>query len=324
MKNWCLTDPAVRKGAYWPRIEACYSRTWEQYDMPPHFHNREELMYVLKGWCRVHLFDYAMDPLTQDIRITGGRTERLGPGEFIYLEQGLLHALEVPETSYMLNAEFRVTEDAGALLTIGGLAEKSPDVGALLGREAATLRGNDDSGLLLRPLEQAIFEFSKPLHGDPVLADVLMAEMLLRMAGILRARALRSNALVYARGAADYISAHIDEDIRIDAVAARVGVAPGYLQRIFKQAIGMTIIEYLNHLRVEQSKRLLMYTDDSIIDVAVACGFNSRQHFFRVFSATTGMSPQQYRQEHPTRHVQHVFLFDDVEDHSYDRNGRRR
>ena len=80
MKNWCLTDPAVRKGAYWPRIEACYSRTWEQYDMPPHFHNREELMYVLKGWCLVHLYDYQQDPATQNVRVLRRRTERLGPG----------------------------------------------------------------------------------------------------------------------------------------------------------------------------------------------------------------------------------------------------
>ena len=61
-----------------------------------------------------------------------------------------------------------------------------------------------------------------------------------------------------------------------------------------------------------------------ILDVAVATGFNSRQHFFRVFSAVTGMSPQQFRKEHRARSLPQTFLFDNAVDHSYSELDRRR
>ena len=308
--------------AGWPRVEACYSRTWDHYAMPPHFHNRTEIMYVLKGWCLVHLYDYQPDPVTQNVRMLRRRTERLGPGEFILLDQGVLHELEVPEVNYMLNAEFLMAADEAAPLTLGRLAAASPELEALLTRPTRTVRSMDDSGLLLKALEQVILEFSRGAPRNQPLADILTAELLLRVAACVKGNAIKSNAMNYARRAADYIEEHLSDDIRVADVAREVGVAVAYLQRVFRQAMGMTMVEYLNRQRVEQSKRLLMFTDEPIVDVAVASGFNSRQHFFRVFSAVVGTSPQQFRQEQRTRQAQELYIFGDVDDHSYDRSGR--
>jgi len=84
--------------------------------------------------------------------------------------------------------------------------------------------------------------------------------------------------------------------------------------------VGLTIVEYINHLRIEQSKRLLIYTDDSVLDIALASGFNSRQHFFRVFNTVAGISPQQYRQENHPMHSQQIYRFDNVKDVFYEEN----
>ena len=105
--------------------------------MPPHFHNRAEIMYVLKGECLVHLYAYSAEPGGQQITVTRHRHERLRPGEFILLDQEVLHDIEVPETSYMLNAEFRVCRDEGALLSLAALASSSHAVAALLEGEGA-------------------------------------------------------------------------------------------------------------------------------------------------------------------------------------------
>lgn len=318
-----FTGDRARWDACWPRIEACYSRTWDHYAMPPHFHNRTEIMYVLKGWCLVHLYDYQQDPATQNVRVLRRRTERLGPGEFILLDQGVLHELEVPEVNYMLNAEFLMVKDDASPLSLGGLAAASPELKALLERRTRTVRSMDESGHLLRALEQAILEFSRGAPKNQPLSDVLVAELLLRLAACVKGSAIKSNALSYARRAAEYIAGHLSDDIRVADVAREVGVAVAYLQRVFRQAMGMTMVEYLNQQRVEQSKRLLMFTDEPIVDVAMASGFNSRQHFFRVFNAVMGTSPQQFRQDQRTRQAQELYLFDDVDDHSYDRDGRK-
>ena len=93
MRTYSFTDRAILEESCWPKVEACYSRTWDHYEMHPHFHNRAELMYVLKGWCLLHLFEYQMDSATQKIRITRQWTERMTADEFIFVDQGVLHAL---------------------------------------------------------------------------------------------------------------------------------------------------------------------------------------------------------------------------------------
>ena len=70
--------------------------------------------------------------------------------------------------------------------------------------------------------------------------------------------------------------------------------------------------------------KLVRVVKGAVMDVAVASGFNSRQHFFRVFNAATGMSPQQFRQAQHVRQARQLYFFDNTEDHSYDADGRRR
>lgn len=313
-----LLDERIRQGRFWPVVEACYSRTWNHYDMMPHFHNRAEIMYVLKGECLVQLYEYQTEGSSQRIRITRQWMERLRPGDFILLDQEVLHAIVVPETSYMLNAEFRTREDESAALCLDTLANASPELLALLNRKQSILRSQDESGRVLHALEQVIQEFSRAGTPDKALADVLLAQLLLHVAGILQDTSIKADVRSYVQKAADYIAAHLCTELRVSDIAGEVNIAPAYLQRVFKQTMGVTLVQYINQQRIEQSKQLLMYTDDAIVDVAVASGFNSRQHFFRVFNSVMNMSPQQFRQEYRARNVQQIFMFDNVVDRPYD------
>lgn len=324
MNAYCLLDERVRENHFWPVVEACYSRTWNQYNMQPHLHNRAEIMYVLKGECLVHLFDYFAEADSQRIRIIRQWTERLRPGKFILLDHNVLHSIEVPDTSYMLNVEFRVREDKNALLSLGSLANASPELLALLNCRQPRLRSLDESGRVLQALERVIQEFSKAGATDKALADILLAELLLHVASIVQNTSIKANVRSYVQRAVDYIAAHLCTDFRVGDIAEEVNIAPNYLQRIFKQTMGVTLVEYINQQRIERSKWLLMYTDDTIVDVAIASGFNSRQHFFRVFNSMMNMSPQQFRQEYRARNVKQIFLFDNVDDRFYDEEGNQK
>ena len=81
----------------------------------------------------------------------------------------------------------------------------------------------------------------------------------------------------------------------LEEVADAVHLHPAYFSSIFKQCNGSSFKEYLNMVRVEESKRLLSNTEYSIIDIAVACGFDDQSYFSKVFKKYTGMSPKQYR-----------------------------
>ncbi len=92
-----------------------------------------------------------------------------------------------------------------------------------------------------------------------------------------------------------YISQNFSHHLTLDETAAYVHLNPSYLSSLFRVSTGSTFKEYLNMVRIEESKRLLTNTDYSIIDIAVAVGFEDRSYFSRVFKKYTGLTPQQYR-----------------------------
>ena len=103
---------------------------------------------------------------------------------------------------------------------------------------------------------------------------------------------------LHVRKALDYIEANYMRSISTEDIAQAAGVHVGHLHRIFPEETGMTIGEYLTHLRIEKAKSLLMHTDISNSSIATRTGISSQQYFCRLFKKETGMSPQEYRKSY--------------------------
>lgn len=97
------------------------------------------------------------------------------------------------------------------------------------------------------------------------------------------------------RKAMSYIAEHFHTGTTLQEVAEHVHLHPAYFSTLFKQSTGSSFKEYMNMVRIEESKRLLANTDFSIIDVAIAVGFEDQSYFSRVFRKYTGMTPRQFR-----------------------------
>ena len=95
--------------------------------------------------------------------------------------------------------------------------------------------------------------------------------------------------------AIQFISQHYMENLTLEDVAGEVHLNPSYFSTLFKQSSGLSFKEYLNMVRVVESKRLLTNTDYSIIDIAIAIGFDNQSYFAKVFKKYTGMTPRQFR-----------------------------
>jgi len=87
------------------------------------------------------------------------------------------------------------------------------------------------------------------------------------------------------------------DDINLEQIAGLVNMAKGSLCHFFKMNIGMTIFEYLNHVKVDFACRLLMDPDLSILKVGLSSGFNNISHFNKQFRKITGMTPLEYRKQ---------------------------
>jgi AraC-like DNA-binding protein len=68
-----------------------------------------------------------------------------------------------------------------------------------------------------------------------------------------------------------------------------------YISHIFKQVTGFSVIEYVQYRRVIEAQKLLKDSNQDILDIYLDCGFNSVQHFYRVFKKISKMSPHKYR-----------------------------
>ncbi len=97
--------------------------------------------------------------------------------------------------------------------------------------------------------------------------------------------------------AIQYISKNFAEPLTLEVVANQVHLNPAYFSTMFKQSTGSSFKEYLNMVRIEESKRLLANTDYALIDISVATGFEDQSYFSKVFKKYTGLTPKQYRKE---------------------------
>jgi AraC family transcriptional regulator len=93
----------------------------------------------------------------------------------------------------------------------------------------------------------------------------------------------------------EYINEHLNQDIKLADLAALLGMSQFHFSHLFKQSIGMAPYQYLLQQRVERAKQLLKQTDQSIMDIAFMCGFNSHSHLSKQFRQLTGMTPSAYR-----------------------------
>jgi LacI family transcriptional regulator len=97
------------------------------------------------------------------------------------------------------------------------------------------------------------------------------------------------------RKALAYIRDHAAQSITVEDVLDAIGVSRSTLSNRMKRATGQTVYQVICKARVEQVKRLLLDSDQTIEQIAHACGFTAQPRLNEVFQRVTGMTPNEYR-----------------------------
>lgn len=98
--------------------------------------------------------------------------------------------------------------------------------------------------------------------------------------------------------AAAYVATHPDHDLAAKTVAKYFAVSREHFSRIFHQHHGITYQHYVLNLRMAVARDLLVKEDSTLLDIALAVGFQSHAHFSRVFKKHSGIAPDQFRKLH--------------------------
>ncbi len=94
-----------------------------------------------------------------------------------------------------------------------------------------------------------------------------------------------------------YLDCYFYHDITLAGLAKLYHYNEKYLGALFKKQLGVSFHDYLNQRRLRHARILLEGSRDSILDIAARSGFNNVTYFNRVFKASYGITPSQYRQE---------------------------
>jgi AraC family transcriptional regulator len=95
----------------------------------------------------------------------------------------------------------------------------------------------------------------------------------------------------------EFVDAKIEEELTLCEMAQAVDLSAAHFSRMFRKSTGETPHQFLLRRRLERAKTMLRSADGRVIDVAVACGFKSQQHFAQAFRRVCGVCPTAYRQE---------------------------
>jgi len=97
------------------------------------------------------------------------------------------------------------------------------------------------------------------------------------------------------RPAINYIDANYDKPITLTEIAKASHLSISRLAHIFKEQMGITIIDYLTSTRIERAKQLLLATDQNCTEICFQAGYNNQSYFTRTFKELVGMTPRQFR-----------------------------
>src|SRR5215831_11041911 len=95
----------------------------------------------------------------------------------------------------------------------------------------------------------------------------------------------------------EFVQAKMEDELTLIEMAESVELSPAHFSRMFRKSTGETPHQFVLRNRIERAKEMLRAPEARVLDVAVACGFKTQQHFARVFRRISGASPTEYRYE---------------------------
>ncbi len=284
---------AVELDEEFPLLIKLFRYTSKRHTRGATWHDRLELFMPLDGSARFRMGEQEVELQRGDLLVVDN-LKLHHVVDFPGFDTRVVVISFLPEFVYSLGSP---SHDYAFLLPFYSKVERRPHV--LRARDGATPAVHD---ALSRLLECYFAGATRPFYQAG--AKAFLLQVLYHLAGHFRAsevvkwefmrqqeRSLRLKKLF------DHITARPAEKLPVNTAARLVGMSAPQFMKTFKQVAGMTLVAYLNHVRLANGARLLRETNRSIADIADASGFSDQSYFDKRFKRAFGRTPKEFRAE---------------------------
>lgn len=108
----------------------------------------------------------------------------------------------------------------------------------------------------------------------------------------------RSNTEETFRRFLDYVHAHYTEKLTVGLLSGILHCSESHLNHMMKKRLGVTFSTYINKLRIEHAKELLLDTNESMLSIALTVGYTDASYFSRVFMQLMDIPPSEFRRRY--------------------------
>ncbi|MDR2202330.1 MAG: AraC family transcriptional regulator [Clostridiales bacterium] len=265
----------------------------QSFSMPkPHAHYTVELNYVHEG-----LLNYEYTNSEGNLV-----SESLTAGQFMIFKPFVPHRIErIAMPTRLCVLELYLNQKNADIITFLSNSEyvkRLPATQSLLETftDVLYMIDNRKVGNILDELLSLLYDKTHNCHDEFFEAsyELMLKKLLLEISQCKR-NEMRQLGNKHTRNAAAFIRANYNKNIGLTDIAAHVGMSPQYLQRIFKQTYGETVVNTLLRYRVEKARTLLTQTDLPVSAVASRVGYSKLHSFSAVFKKYHALSPSEFR-----------------------------
>lgn len=242
-----------------------------------HSHSFYQIWYVIEGEAEYYL---------------NGRTMKISVGDLIFMPPGTMHELPVMcdgllryvDVKFLIEDE-ELRKECEKLPLVMRLDDKSVTDSILKCREYWYERGQYS-----REISKLVFE--------QIVLQILQIQMSQgkKQQLWIPVKKNMENLRGVAADIAHYIDSHYAEEFTLENLADALRYNKAYLCKLFKDATGLTIINYLNYVRISRAYDLICYTSNSMSHISLMVGFSSVHYFARMFKKICGMPPGEIRE----------------------------
>lgn len=260
-------------------VEIVNYKKWPKFS-DAHFHNCYELYYLLNGSVNY---------------LIGNEIFSINPFDLVWIPKNVLHKTRPDKVEsfkrLLVYIDPKIIEE---------FSKEDPNLNKLFSNTNVIRFSQNHNNKWKEILETIANEYNKVDAKNMLLIKSYLGILFVEASQLLEENELsniseESDIPEKLNGIIRYINTNYFNDITLETLSQEFYFHPVYISTLIKKHLGITFSEYLNKIRIQKSIRILKNSKYSITEVATICGFNSSNHYCKMFKAYMKTSPLQFR-----------------------------